>query len=168
MDLEVEVVRVHKKVFRSMYYTDYPDSKDWRDVWPTVWRYRIETDRERIRLRGAERDIETEAFAGRALDDPDGPKFANCLVVADFGTARAARDAEKAVAGKGLNDYRTRYRVGSPEVVRLTIKPHYLQLQFDLGRFPSEFFSSGADYAAAVADVCLRRRGTLHFDDRSS
>ena len=168
MGLEVGVRKVTKETFRASYYTDYLKSKDWRDVWPIVWRYRIETDRERVRLRVDERDTETDAFAGTTIEDPDGPPSARCLVVADFGTERAAREAEKAIVGTSLSEYQSRYRVDPPQVRRFGIKPKYVQLQFDIGRFPLEFYSSGADYAAAVGELCRRQRGTLHFDDRPS
>jgi hypothetical protein len=151
-----------------MYYTDYPHAKDWRDVWSIVWRYRIETASKRVKVRVEERETETDAFAGAAVEDPQGPKVTHCLLIADFGTSRAAKEAEKAVIGKTVTEYRARYRLAPPDVQRLTIKPHYFQVQFDLGRFPISFYSSGADYAAAVGDACKRYRGTLHFDDRPS
>ena len=167
LSLEVGIQAVSQETFRSSYYTDYADSKDWRAVWPVVWRYRIKTDRRRIRLRVDERDIEAEAFAGKAIEDPDGPKRANCLVVADFGTEQAARSARTAVGvSPELEDIRRQHRAQPIQVNQLRIKPHYFQVQFDLGPFPREFFKAGAQYAKAVEAICRRRRATVHYDDR--
>src|SRR5258706_511427 len=59
-----------------------------------------------------------------------------------------------------------RYKVSTPTFSRSEVLRKYKQLQINLGKFPSRFYSDGADYAERVIEICEKAKGIVHYEDR--
>ena len=166
---KAEVIHWSIKPYRSNYYSDYLGINDWRGTWEPIWKVAVETVSEFDPLPEINSPwIETNAvdgswlFTTRLRDDAD----INCLVISDFDDEEALRKVQVAIERGDFRELQERYSVGTPIFSRSEVLGKYKQLQIDLGKFPSEFFASGADYAESVIKLCKQLKGTTHYEGR--
>jgi hypothetical protein len=170
--LELKVERWVIDPARTQYYSEYLDEEEWLDTWQIVWNVRL-TATQNIGSIPAQKVawIETNATDASWSTDKHltDDAVVSCLVIADF---RASKDLEKAtaaVASNGtLEKMRAKYSVDAPIMENYDVTGGYKQLQINLGKFPGEFFASGADYAKSVMDLCKKAKGSLNFQARKN
>ncbi len=145
---------------RASYFTDYPDADDWHDRWLPAWRLRarLAAAPSEPPRPGPDGSVATEAGDGSWTPekDADARGEAACLVVADFPSADALREARAAIeawAAQPLETF-TGEALG-----------RYPQLQVILGTFPSDFFEAGAPLAAEVRAICEEHGASVHYRD---
>ncbi len=155
--------------FRSIYFSEYLDRDDWRDVWPIIWKVHVKANKQ-IENPPKITDllIDTNASGSDWLDDPEDEDLIGCLVISDFDQEAALEKAQKNIITASqttLEDMRKRYMVGVPQFTRSKISNKYEQLEILLGEFPSSFFERGADYAQNVLEICEQANGIIHLID---
>jgi hypothetical protein len=167
INVKADVANWSIEPYRTSYYSDYLDGDDWRDTWQPIWKVRVIMKEEIDSLpRYKTPSIETNATGEDWSARPSNNAIIGCLVIADFKSESSLQKAQAAIASRSLKQMQEKYSVGIPTFSRSEVLRKYKQLQINLGKFPGEFFASGADYAERVMDLCRKARGTVHYDDR--
>lgn len=153
---------------RSKYYTDYPDSTDWPDIWQIVWNVRITTARPIRRKRQPRQVIpwrEADIWGEDWIKEPAGKVM--CLAVSDFPNQTSMQNAQQAILNDSAIQAMQRASSLSAPVFQYTkVLNKYPQLHILLGEFDADFYAHGAPYAERVLQVCQQHGGTLNFSER--
>jgi hypothetical protein len=139
---------------RTPYFSEYPDSDDWRDRWQPVWRATV-------KLKSPPAKPPTRQvpyFETNSTDDSwsqkdyhGKKKTARALIIADFkndGDRKKAEAAIKKIAPKA-------------DFIQSMVKNKYPQLQIDLGEQQVTFFEKVPKLADDIAKAASENGGVL-------
>lgn len=139
---------------RAQYFSEYLDSKNWKDRWQPVWRLTVSFAKPLSAAPKKKAYYETNA-----TDDSWTPKdyhgskpSAHCLIVADFKKEADGTAVLKAVAkAKGVDGH-----MGKTGKL--------FQVHIDLGEQKVSFFEKGDDAKLKqVLSLCEEHNGLMHY-----
>jgi hypothetical protein len=158
LGVAAEPVEWTMAALRCRYFAE-PESTDWRQRWPLVWKAHVALAGDPPPLPALDAGCaETDAIDASWTPDADLAlrAHARCVVIADFEAPEALGAAFDALLGAGV----------APAAIGLGMAlGRFPSLQIDLGERDDAFYDRGAPAAAQLEAICARHGGALVVRD---